>query len=107
MVLRRRIVWLIGTWSAVKMSDESRGAVFRLLVDAMTPSEHLSVRLMAAKSVKAFVDVYEFRVEDVTPVAPALFDSLLQLITECSSDDSRLAILSSLNIALERMESQV
>ncbi|GAU97529.1 hypothetical protein RvY_08807 [Ramazzottius varieornatus] len=106
-VIRRRIVWLVGTWSAVRMSDESRAAVFQLLVDAMTPKEHLSVRLMAAKSVKSFVDVYEFRVEDVTPVAPALFDCLLQLITECSSDDSRLTILSSLNIALERMEAQV
>ena len=107
MVLRRRILWLIGEWCSVRLAPESRLALFQLLVDGLAHSEHLAVRLMAAKVVKSTVDVFEFRVEDMTPVAPAIFQGLLLLVTECTANDSQVVILNSLNITLERLESQV
>ncbi|OQV22380.1 Importin-11 [Hypsibius exemplaris] len=107
MILRRRILWLIGEWCSVRLAAESRVALFQLLVEGLAPSEHLAVRLMAAKVVKSTVDVFEFRVEDMAPVAPAIFQGLLLLVTECTSNDSQVVILNSLNITLERLESQV
>lgn len=98
---------MIGEWSSIRLQNESRAALFKMVVEGLSPSEHLAVRLMAARVVKSTVDIFEFRIDDIVPVAPAIFQGLLQLILECASSDSQVTILTSLNITLERLEAHV
>ncbi|XP_055338313.1 importin-11-like [Paramacrobiotus metropolitanus] len=107
MIIRRRILWLVGEWSSVRLANESRAVMFKMIVDGLQKSEHFAVRLMAARVIKSTVDIFEFRVDDIMPAAPAIIEGLLSLLSECTSNDSQVVVLNSLNVTLERLESHI
>lgn len=55
-ILRKRIIWLIGSWTGVKFSRQLRPKVYAACLDLLQPSEDIAVRLTASKLVFSFLE---------------------------------------------------
>ena len=51
-IVRRRVIWLLGCWTGVKMSSELRPTLYTILIPLLNPTEDLVVRIEAALTLK-------------------------------------------------------
>ena len=93
-IIRRRMIWLIGRWSGVKLAPENRPLIYELLLPALKSDEDLVVRLTAAKSLKIVIDDFEFSVEEVKPHLEVIFDSLFCLLKQVEECDTKVSAVS-------------
>ena len=91
-IIRRRMVWLIGQWSGIKSSPESRPMIYELILPALRTQEDLVVRLSAAKALKIVIDDFEFCAEEVKPHLKEIFESIFCLLKEVDECDTKVSI---------------
>ncbi|TPX38440.1 hypothetical protein SeMB42_g06738 [Synchytrium endobioticum] len=106
-LLRRRISLLIGNWIGVKVKRETRPAIYGLLLQLASPDEDLAVRLTAIMNLRTAVDDWDF---DPAPFVPYLEKSVTvstQLVNVVDEFDSKMKVLNSLAVIIERMEAQI
>ena len=102
-IVRRRVCWLLGQWSGVKLSPQLRPRLYELLMPMLTSQEDLVVRLAAAKAMKVVIDDFEFSVEELEPYLEQVFGLLFSLLKEVSECDTKLNVLNVLSYLIERV----
>lgn len=108
-ILRRRIAILLGQWLPVK-EGLNRPLVYQIFQHLLNKHDGLNdqvVRVTAGRQLKHVVDPFEFHAESFVPYAPAILDSLLQLIGEVELGETKLALINTLSVIIERMEHHV
>ncbi|OLN82896.1 Importin beta-like protein [Colletotrichum chlorophyti] len=109
-VLRRRIAILVSNWVTVKIADDSRPIIYQLFrhfLNPADPTNDIVVRITAARQLRWIVDELDFNAEAFLPYAAEVLNELLQLIQNVDSDETKLAILESMRILVQRLENHV
>jgi len=102
-IIRRRVCWLLGQWSGVKLSPGLRPRLYQLLLPMLTEEEDLVVRLAAAKALKVVIDDFEFSIEELEPFLNQIFSLLFNLLKEVNECDTKLNVLNVLSYLIERV----
>ncbi|XP_023328884.1 importin-11 [Eurytemora carolleeae] len=102
-IIRRRVCWLLGQWSGVKLSPGLRPRLYQLLLPLLAEEEDLVVRLAAAKALKVVIDDFEFSIEELEPYLAQVFSLLFNLLKEVNECDTKLNVLNVLSYFIERV----
>ncbi|CAG2187918.1 Importin-11 [Mytilus edulis] len=102
-IIRRRVIWLIGQWVGVKMSQSLRPNLYQALIPLLAKEEDLVVRLEAAQTLKTAVDDFEFSVDQFLPFLETLFSLLFQLLQEVRECDTKMQVLHVISFVIERV----
>jgi len=102
-IVRRRVCWLMGQWSGVKLSPELRPRLYEYLMPMLANSQDLVVRLAASKAMKVVIDDFEFSVEELEPYLEQVFSLLFSLLKEVNECDTKLNVLNVLSYLIERV----
>ena len=92
-IIRRRVVWLIGQWSGVKLSPDLRPKLYQLLLPLLQSNEDLVVRIGTAKSLKVVIDDFEFSCEELEPFLGIAFGQLFSLLKEVQECDTKVSLI--------------
>ncbi|XP_065222298.1 importin-11 [Planococcus citri] len=102
-ILRRRIAWLIGRWTGVKLSTELRPLLYTEIINMMDPSEDMAVRLTVANTIKQSIDDFEFRSDVFLEHIPRCFQLLYSLLEQSKECETKMQILNVLSFIIERV----
>ncbi|XP_012268880.2 importin-11 [Athalia rosae] len=102
-IIRRRVCWLIGQWSGVKLSSELRPELYKLLVESLSPEEDLGVRLAASDALKLAIDDFQFSTDEFSPFLEPAFSLLFALLKEVNECDTKMHVLYVLSFMIERV----
>lgn len=108
-ILRRRIAILLGQWLAVK-EGLNRPVVYQIFRHLLNKEDRLNdqvVRVTAGRQLKNVVDPFEFLPEPFMPYAPNLLDNLMQLIEEVELWETKMALLNTISVIIEKMDHHV
>ncbi|XP_067934754.1 importin-11-like [Watersipora subatra] len=106
-IVKRRVVWVIGKWVAVKLSTSSRPIVYELILRLLDRAEDLVVRIEAALTLQAAVDDFEFSYAQFAPYLERSFILLLQLLSDVHSCDSKMKILYVMSFIIEKSGKEI
>ncbi|KZC04053.1 PREDICTED: importin-11 [Dufourea novaeangliae] len=106
-IIRRRVCWLIGQWTTVKLSTELRPKVYELMVEVLSPDEDLGVRLAASDALKLAIDDFQFNPEEFSPYLEPTCSLLFSLLKEVKECDTKMRVLYVLSFMIERVESEI
>lgn len=109
-ILRRRIAILISQWAPVKMSDASRPIVYQIFRHFLNPADETNdvvVRITAARQLRWIGDDLDFNADAFLPYTADVLNQLIGLVQTVEIDETKLAMLESIRILVQRMEEQV
>ncbi|KAK9304709.1 hypothetical protein QLX08_004111 [Tetragonisca angustula] len=106
-IIRRRVCWLIGRWTSVKLSTELRPELYKLMVEVLSPEEDLGVRLAASDALKLAIDDFQFNPEEFSPYLEPAFSLLFSLLKEVKECDTKMYVLYVLSFMIERTGSEI
>ncbi|KAK2588464.1 hypothetical protein KPH14_004450 [Odynerus spinipes] len=106
-IIRRRVCWLIGRWTSVKLSTKLRPELYKLMVEALSPEEDLGVRLAASDALKLAIDDFQFNTEEFSPYLEPAFSLLFTLLKEVNECDTKMHVLFVLSFMIERVGSGI
>ncbi|XP_043263596.1 importin-11 isoform X1 [Colletes gigas] len=106
-IIRRRVCWLIGRWTSVKLSAELRPELYELMVEVLSPDEDLGVRLAASDALKLAIDDFQFNPEEFSPYLESAFSLLFSLLKEVKECDTKVHVLYVLSFMIERTGSEI
>ncbi|XP_053971959.1 importin-11 [Hylaeus volcanicus] len=106
-IIRRRVCWLIGRWTSVKLSAELRPELYELMVEVLSPDEDLGVRLAASDALKLAIDDFQFNPEEFSPYLEPAFSLLFSLLKEVKECDTKMHVLYVLSFMIERVGSEI
>jgi hypothetical protein len=92
-VIRRRVVWLIGQWTGVKLSSELRPALYSATLPLLQGDEDMAVRLTASNTLKHAIDDFEFNTDQFLPFLEPSFALLFTLLKEAHECDTKVICL--------------
>ena len=90
-VIRRRVVWLIGQWTGVKLSSELRPALYAATLPLLQGDEDMAVRLTASNTLKHAIDDFEFNTDQFLPFLEHSFSLLFTLLKEAHECDTKVS----------------
>ncbi|GAB6031945.1 Importin-11 [Chamberlinius hualienensis] len=102
-IIRRRVIWMIGQWVAVKLSTELRPLLYESILPLLRVEEDMVVRITAAETLKIAVDDFEFNSEQFLPYLESSFGLLFQLLKDVSGSDAKMHVLHVLSFVVERV----
>jgi len=97
------VAWLLGQWSAVKLSPELRPMLYSSLLGLLEANEDMAVKLAAAQALKHSVDDFDFSPEQLEPQLGLCFGLLLNLLRDAKECDSKMRVLSVASFVVERV----
>jgi len=109
-ILRRRIAILLGQWITVKVSAENRPLVYKIFQHLLDPNDSYNdqvVRITAGRQLKNIVDDWEFSPEQFLPYVQTTMTQLLSLIEQVENMETKMALLNTISILVERLEHHV
>lgn len=109
-ILRRRIAILLGQWITIKVSEENRTLVYKIfqhLLDAGDTCNDQVVRITAGRQFKHIADDWEFNAEHFMPYCQTTMTRLMQLIEEVENIETKMALLNTISVLVERLEHHV
>lgn len=109
-ILRRRIAILLGQWITIKVSAENRPLVYKIfqhLLDSSDSCNDQVVRITAGRQLKNIVDDWEFGPEQFLPYVQPTMAQLMSLIEEVDNIETKMALLNTISILVERLEHRV
>ncbi|KAF7519886.1 hypothetical protein G7054_g12941 [Neopestalotiopsis clavispora] len=109
-VLRRRISILISQWVKVSVAKESLPTIYQIFQHFFNPDDHTNdivVRITGARQFKDVANQFIFDGEGFAPYAEEIIVRLIRLLQEISVDETKLAILDTIKVLIERMETHV
>jgi hypothetical protein len=89
-VIRRRVAWLIGAWTGVKLSPELRPALYSVTLPLLQGDEDIAVRLTASSTLQHVIDDFEFNTDQFLPFLEPSFALLFTLLKEVRECDSKV-----------------
>ncbi|XP_044739459.1 importin-11 [Chrysoperla carnea] len=102
-IIRRRVVWLIGVWTSIKLSQELRPILYDTLLMLLQPNEDMAVRLAASTTLRHAVDAFEFNCEQFFSYLEPSFSLLFNLLKEAHECDTKMHVLNVLSLIVERV----
>ncbi len=109
-ILRRRIAILLGQWVSVKISGPNRPLVYQIFRHLLNKDDQLNdqvVRVTAARQFRNVADEWEFSAEPFMPFAPDVLARLMALIEEVELTETKMALLNTVSVVVERLEHHV
>jgi hypothetical protein len=109
-LLRRRIALVLGQWVPVKPGELNRNAIYQIfqhLLNSQDPLNDLVVRITAGRQLRNVLDPYEFSAEGFMPFAPSILASLMSLVQEVESSETKMGLLETVRVAVVKMEDNV
>ncbi len=109
-IIRRRIAIVISQWIAIKIAKEKKPIVYQVfqhLLDSSDPLNDQVVRVTAGRRFKDIADEWEFHADNFLPYAPTTLERLMALVREVDLPDTKMALLSTISIMVERLEHHV
>ncbi|CAK7206557.1 hypothetical protein SEUCBS139899_009353 [Sporothrix eucalyptigena] len=106
-ILRRRVAILLGSWAFYELPEDSLKLVYAMYASLLKkddPNNDEVVRLTAARQLKSTVDELQFRAALFEPFAGDVFSSMIDLLQEVESDETKLAVLGTMQTFIQRME---
>lgn len=88
-VLHRRITWLVGQWTGVKVSPDSRPTIYALLRSGLS-SPDVVVRLSSSQALRLCLDDFEFVPEQFLPFMQDTFHFLFGLLQDVRESDNKV-----------------
>lgn len=107
-VLRRRIAILLGQWPLQEVTLESRSIIygmFRHFLNTEDPDNDVVVLVTAARNLQMILDDLDFDAQTFAPHAQSILQALTKLTNDLNHDETRLAVLETIRIAVIRLES--
>jgi hypothetical protein len=89
-IIRRRVLWLIGQWTSVKLSSELRPALYSATLPLLQGDEDMAVRLTASNTLKHAIDDFEFNTDQFLPFLESSFSLLFTLLKEAHESDTKV-----------------
>ncbi|KAL3062780.1 importin-11 [Trematomus bernacchii] len=105
-LIRRRVIWLIGQWIAVKFKSDLRPLLYEVILSLMQDPD-LVVRIETATTLKLTVDDFEFRTEQFLPYLESIFGLLFQLLQQVTQCDTKMQVLHVISCVIERVNIQI
>ncbi|CAL8143654.1 unnamed protein product [Orchesella dallaii] len=105
-VLHRRITWLVGQWTGVKVSPDSRPTIYALLRSGLS-SPDIVVRLSSSQALRLCLDDFEFVPEQFLPFMQDTFHYLFGLLKDVRESDNKMRVLHTMSFLIERMGPQI
>ena len=109
-IIRRRIAIVISQWIAIKIAQEKKPIVYQIfqhLLDTSDPLNDQVVRVTAGRRFKDIADEWEFHADNFLPYAPTTLERLMALVQEVDLPDTKMALLNTISIIVERLEHHV
>jgi hypothetical protein len=109
-IIRRRIAIIISQWIAIKIAKEKKPIVYQIyqhLLDKDDPMNDQVVRITAGRKFHAVADEWEFQADNFLPYAPVMLDRLMALVQEVELAETKMALLNTISIIVERLEHHV
>jgi hypothetical protein len=109
-IIRRRIAIIISQWIAIKIAKEKKPIVYQIFQHLMDKSDPLNdqvVRVTAGRKFKDVADEWEFHADNFLPYAPVILDRLMALVQEVEHAETKMALLNTISIVVERLEHNV
>uniref|UniRef100_A0AAR2IK54 Importin-11 n=1 Tax=Pygocentrus nattereri TaxID=42514 RepID=A0AAR2IK54_PYGNA len=98
-LIRRRVIWLIGQWIAVKFKPELRPLLYEVILTLLQDPD-----LVVSKSHNT---VNSFRTEQFLPYLECIFGLLFQLLQQVNECDSKMQVLHVISCVIERVSIQI
>jgi hypothetical protein len=76
-------------------------------MDKEDPMNDQVVRITAARKFHAVADEWEFQADNFLPYAPVMLDRLMSLVQEVQLTETKMALLNTISIIVERLEHHV
>lgn len=106
-IIKRRVCWLIGKWTRVKLSDNLRPDLYKMMIKALSPEEDLVVRLEASNTLKQAIDDFQFDIDEFAPFLETTFSMLFNLLREVAECDTKMHVLYVLSFVIERVGNDI
>jgi hypothetical protein len=109
-IIRRSIAILLGQWVTVKISAANRPLVYQVFQHLLDPRDQLNdqvVKITAARQFKNVVNDLQFEPLTFKPFAPGILGRIMALIGEMETTETKMALLDTVSVLVERMESEV
>lgn len=109
-IIRRRIAIIISQWIAIKIAKEKKPIVYQIfqhLLDKSDPLNDQVVRVTAGRKFKDIADEWEFHADNFLPFAPVMLERLMALVQEAELPETKMALLNTISIIVERLEHHV
>lgn len=106
-IIRRRVAWLIGNWTGIKLSPNLRPALYMTTLSLLQPDEDMAVRLTASSTIRHAVDDFEFNSEQFRPYLEPAFNLLFNLLKEAHECDTKMHVLNVMSLIIERVGVQI
>lgn len=109
-IIRRRIAIIISQWIAIKIAKEKKPIVYQIfqhLMDRNDPLNDQVVRVTAGRKFRDVADEWEFHADNFLPYAPVTLDRLMALVQEVELAETKMALLNTISIVVERLEHNV
>jgi len=107
-ILRRRAAILLGQWISVKIAARQLVyQIFQHLLDQDDPLNDQVVRVTAGRQFSKIVDDWETKPEQLEPFADAILRRLLHLIDEVELTETKMALLNTISVIVERMDHRI
>jgi hypothetical protein len=76
-------------------------------MDKNDPLNDQVVRVTAGRKFKDVADEWEFQADNFLPYAPVMLDRLMALVQEVELAETKMALLNTISVVVERMEHNV
>lgn len=109
-LVRRRVAILLAQWITVKVSEDSKPAVYQIFQHLLNTEDPLNdhvVRVTAGRQFKNICDVWEFDAQQFMPYAETILTRIMQLIEEVQLTETRMALLNTISTAVERLDHNI
>jgi hypothetical protein len=109
-LLRRRIALVLGQWVPVKPGELNMNAVYQIfqhLLNKNDPLNDLVVRITAGRQLRNVLDPYLFAPEVFLPFAPTILGSLMSLVQETESSETKMGLLETVRTVVVKLEDHV
>jgi hypothetical protein len=106
-IIRRRVVWLVGQWSAVKFSTHLRPLLYSSILPLLQSDEDMAVRIAASNTLKLAIDDFEFNTEQFLNYLEPAFRLLYCLLKEANECDTKMHVLYVMSFIVERVGMQI
>jgi len=107
-ILRRRAAILLGQWISVKISQRLLVyEIFQHLLIKDDPLNDQVVRVTAGRQFAKIVDDWDTKAEELQPYVGPILTSLMNLIDEVELTDTKLALVNTVSVIVERMDHRI
>lgn len=108
-IIRRRIAIILAQW-IFKIDEANKPLVYQIYQHLLDKSDPLNDQIVRVTAGRKFADVageWEFKTVNFKPYAPLILDRLMGLIQEVELIETKMALLNTISIIVERLEHNV